>query len=565
MKINWIKIQNFKSIKNEVVIDNLKQINALIGLNGSGKSNILEAIYSVCSCSNIEYNKFANFDLQNFTDIPIKIEICLEPNFKNLDNQLMKIFFHNLMRKVNILLPFSSLHVKEYWKLMDEFIINFVKVEKMIIKIEKYKEKEQLNSIRIFSTEIASIFYSFAQSINRLYNTDFFKVNQNSEINFSTVLKLNTKNNVVIFFDTFSLFQILKINTWKYDDASLTRTRLDIIWQTKGIRIHNKYIFNAILKNAGINIDDNAQIPTFESMVESITSKQDAIENAINMITKKYWPEFNKKWKISFLIEKNIINYEEIIFYVIDKKNQENKLRIEQLSSGEKQFLSIILSIGTNLLYDNSILLIDEPEIYLDYFLLEKLRNIFNEISNINPSICIIFTTHKFNLININKLDECFNVVNKQDTTISCRRIVDSANNEIPEIIYNVFNQTFSSNNSKILILEREKDCGIYEELFKRHNENINCIPSGGAIQSVEFIKWFIKLDIKNLQERLYVILDGDKNRVKVKNKIQKEYKFIANHVFTLNDFFSSEKILKIDNNSLKDNKILDTIWEHIK
>ena len=47
-----IEIQNFRGIRS-AKIENLRQINILIGKNGSGKSSILEAIYLVSSCASM--------------------------------------------------------------------------------------------------------------------------------------------------------------------------------------------------------------------------------------------------------------------------------------------------------------------------------------------------------------------------------------------------------------------------------------------------------------------------------------------------------------------------------
>lgn len=47
MKIKRVKIKNFRNFGNEIVIDNLKKINTITGKNGSGKSNLLQAIRKV--------------------------------------------------------------------------------------------------------------------------------------------------------------------------------------------------------------------------------------------------------------------------------------------------------------------------------------------------------------------------------------------------------------------------------------------------------------------------------------------------------------------------------------
>ena len=54
MHIKQIIIDGFKSYANRTVIDNWdKQFNAITGLNGSGKSNILDSICFVLGISNL--------------------------------------------------------------------------------------------------------------------------------------------------------------------------------------------------------------------------------------------------------------------------------------------------------------------------------------------------------------------------------------------------------------------------------------------------------------------------------------------------------------------------------
>ena len=64
MELETIKIENFRSIK-DITIDNFYQqvntknkrgFNLLIGINGSGKSSILQAINNIYN-SNIKFNE----------------------------------------------------------------------------------------------------------------------------------------------------------------------------------------------------------------------------------------------------------------------------------------------------------------------------------------------------------------------------------------------------------------------------------------------------------------------------------------------------------------------------
>ena len=76
MKIKTINIQGFRSIKEPMEL-HLEQINALIGANNCGKSNILSAIYRVLGRDWVTKNSFFDNDVHNEdydTDIIIDFE-----------------------------------------------------------------------------------------------------------------------------------------------------------------------------------------------------------------------------------------------------------------------------------------------------------------------------------------------------------------------------------------------------------------------------------------------------------------------------------------------------------
>jgi predicted ATP-dependent endonuclease of OLD family len=76
MRIRKVHIQGFRSIKEPLEL-NLEQVNALIGANNCGKSNILSAIYRVLGRDWVTKNTFFENDVYNEdydTDIIIDFE-----------------------------------------------------------------------------------------------------------------------------------------------------------------------------------------------------------------------------------------------------------------------------------------------------------------------------------------------------------------------------------------------------------------------------------------------------------------------------------------------------------
>lgn len=82
MKIKTVNIQGFRSIKEPMEI-HLEQVNALIGANNCGKSNILSAIYRVLGRDWVTKNSFFDNDVHNEDfDTDIIIDFEFEEPFK---------------------------------------------------------------------------------------------------------------------------------------------------------------------------------------------------------------------------------------------------------------------------------------------------------------------------------------------------------------------------------------------------------------------------------------------------------------------------------------------------
>src|SRR5690606_12019580 len=107
MKIKTVNIQGFRSIKEPMQL-HLEQVNALIGANNCGKSNILSAIYRVLGRDWVTKNSFFDNDVHNEdfdTDIIIDFEFD-EPfqyeQFKGFFVEIPKVRFVYTRYKVEV-------------------------------------------------------------------------------------------------------------------------------------------------------------------------------------------------------------------------------------------------------------------------------------------------------------------------------------------------------------------------------------------------------------------------------------------------------------------------------
>ena len=106
----------------------------------------------------------------------------------------------------------------------------------------------------------------------------------------------------------------------------------------------------------------------------------DRIEQFIALVN-KFFVETNKAMEIDKL-ENSLV--------FVDLGNNSQKIRLEQLSAGEKQMLVILLTV---FLMDRkpAVLLMDEPELSLHVTWQEKL---ISSLRKLNPNCQLILTTH---------------------------------------------------------------------------------------------------------------------------------------------------------------------------
>ena len=96
MWIDNVYIQNFRSFHSPTLISNFKKINVFIGRSGSGKTNVIHALYLLKA---LRYNEYENkivqeivFDLQAENEISIALQIRpSEQERKRILNRFLKI------------------------------------------------------------------------------------------------------------------------------------------------------------------------------------------------------------------------------------------------------------------------------------------------------------------------------------------------------------------------------------------------------------------------------------------------------------------------------------------
>ena len=118
MRINRLSLYNFKN-HSELKLDFTADITGIIGNNGKGKTNVLDAIYLLSTCKSyfnaIDYQLIrhgetlcavnAQFSDQQQTDLQVAIEQCKKKKLKRNDKQYDKLIDHIGMINVVMITP----------------------------------------------------------------------------------------------------------------------------------------------------------------------------------------------------------------------------------------------------------------------------------------------------------------------------------------------------------------------------------------------------------------------------------------------------------------------------
>lgn len=130
MRLLDFKIKNFKSFKNETKFEFKNKISFLLGINGSGKSNFLDAIKYFYSNEKIEHKKFAYIgDEENQSSILLSLHLQIDDDIKKIMHEkIINLFFSDINVIENrINSYFSSIALNQDVGSLIDLLKNYVK------------------------------------------------------------------------------------------------------------------------------------------------------------------------------------------------------------------------------------------------------------------------------------------------------------------------------------------------------------------------------------------------------------------------------------------------------
>nr|DAX54444.1 MAG TPA: putative ATP-dependent endonuclease [Caudoviricetes sp.] len=509
MKYKSFRIKNYKAIKDLTIEVDKPKLTPIIGLNETGKSSILQAMFSFDYTNDKQYNgEFVNisyiknkFNNKSFPEIEAEIEnIDTNTIIENALDYFMEEKKEDFLKKSRYRTE-SAFRANEYLEPIKALISSKLK----IFFHDSYKT---LKIKRIFnenSTYYTTEDFSF-ETINKIINVNGY---YNEEI--TIYIGLPELREIVIRSIVYYLPNIIYIDDFK-----------DIVPEEikKGSQWY-PYIEEIFEKN-NENIDKFSKYDLSDRQTVLADIKDDLNESLSQLwdkmhISKTIRDEF-KTLDIDLRFENNIFQ-----FLVVDlrEKRENGKSRevvfpVNMRSKGFQWFFNFFIKMKYNWKHTDdedygSIILLDEPGVYLHTTFQSELVKVLRDLSKNN---IIFYTTHLENMVNpkVVKIAE-INVAKRNNEIVTIEKItkIDDNKNlgEITPIInaLKIDNFPLVHYNEKIIITEGMTD-KIFLNLLQEAellDKSIKVIPGSG----VSNLGTLISLSI-GITSKYVVIFDND-------------------------------------------------------
>ena len=510
MKYKSFRIKNYKAIKDLTIEVDKPKLTPIIGLNETGKSSILQAMFSFDYTNDDQYNgEFVNISyIKNKFDNKSLPEI--EAEIENIDTNII----------IENTLSYFMEEKKEEFFIMSRYS-----------KENGFREKEYLKPIKeLILTKLKKI---FSNSYNTLKIKRTFNIGNPyytlENINFETIdEKINTNgyyNEEINIYCGLSEFREIVIKSIVYDLPNIIYIDdfKDIVPEEikKGSQWY-PYI-EEIFKKNNENIDKFSKydLPDRQTVLADI---KDNLNESLSQLWDKMHisqtirNEF-RTLDIDLRFENNIFQ-----FLVVDlrEKRENGKSRevvfpINMRSKGFQWFFNFFIKMKYNWKHTDdedyeSIILLDEPGVYLHTTFQSELVKVLRDLSKNN---IIFYTTHLENMVNpkVVKIAE-INVAKRNNAIVTIEKItkIDDNKNlgEITPIInaLKIDNFPLVHYNEKIIITEGMTD-KIFLNLLQEAellDKSIKVIPGSG----VSNLGTLISLSI-GITSKYVVIFDNDK------------------------------------------------------
>lgn len=527
MELNRITVSNFRSIAEGFEIVMKPRCRVLIGINESGKSNILNALSMLCSDANL-----------NPTDIrePLAGEDPIDEAFVNF----IYVLSHGEVNKV-------ALNIKKKILYSD---ISKPLIKKGDTELSLNKFLEEINEV-IYKVNLKNAtkmvkYWALSNSYTVLANwkrpsssapaTYNLKTGTEIELNTKSLIDINKYKeipeefledvnpeyvNEVVGKELTSFFEenLPECIFWKYDDKNLLPSKINLTQFSSNpdTCLPLKHMFY---------LAKHLDIPTaFKEAKER--SPNQGINNLLENVAEQTTKHFHSIWK----------DYKSINFYLgengdyIDAAVKEkNRHDFDRRSDGFKRFVTFLLMISAkvkNNLMTNTLLLIDEPDIGLHISAQKYLRD---ELIKISEKNFVVYSTHSLFMIDENDISRHLIVKKKDEKTFTVEAKESNIFDE--EVLYNAIEYSvFENLKQKNILFEGWRDKKLCRTALSRlpreHKDLRDAFKDVGFAHSkgVNFMR-FITPILELANRDCFIMSDADDaaKRLQIKFNEEKMY-----------------------------------------
>ena len=562
IKLEKVEIYKYKSIEDTQSFNVGDKITILVGMNESGKTNILEALAKVNY-----FNDDKSFQFDKIHDYPRKELKQIKDEFPYAVTCFYAIS-EELQERI-----YDDLKVREFY--IEKFsYTKYYNNNGVYAGIDIDNKKFIELYFKDFNVKVETTIYTDMLNIKNIQDIDsIIEKVKNIENNEELLESLEYLKNIYQFDNSIYQYIIKKLiepNLPKflyYDEYYSLPARV-CIENLKNGKLENEELktAKALFELAEIDIDTIIKSNNFEEFNAELEATQLLITKEIF----KFW-DTNKNLQIRFKIEPKLEQNNHILNVRVENTDKGVSLPLDKRSKGFNWFFSFLVWFKKIQEDKNSqyILLLDEPGLNLHAMAQENLLTFLEELSE---NYQIIYTTHSPFMIDSNHLDRVYTIYETKEGSIISNSVQQKdANTLFPlqaALGYTIAQNLFVNKNN--LVVEGISDLvylNYMSSLLKENdkeglNDDIVIVPDGGA----DKVSAFISL-MRGNKLNIVCLLDTfteQKPKANIENlakeKIIKQgnLKFYSDFVDNLNianieDIFSVKEYLNLFNEEFKE------------
>ena len=506
MKLEKIKIKNYRSIKDltfEVKEIGGNYLRTLLGLNESGKSNILKSISELNNEEEMDYEKDCLKDARGRNE-PIEISAIYSMNEEEREE---------VARMINYEIDSGEIKVEKRITLNSSLEKN----------IKWFIPKGGIKIPPRFS-KVLSNFLEERTKIPNVSKDDDERDNLDA---------IPNKEDIELPEDDFLYEREPKIDYWKASPEYLIKNPINLE-EFKNNKESNVPLRN-LFKLIGLSEEDmDFSIERIKgNHAERYRISKKMSEKATKFIN-EVWPEHEIEFQVSIERDSNC-------YVLIKDKDNEEFFEMDERSDGFKQFVSILLTLsaesrdGTN---KNNIILIDEPEIRLHPSGVQYIRD---ELMKIAKENLLIIASHSIFIIDKQNLERHVKIYKEKGETKM--EEISKTNPFSEDMIYRALGTSiYEIIEPYILIFEGNTDKKLYDAFANKFKDeqdvsNLKTISATGVNEVRKYLKFFNQKTVTGI-----VLLDSDKEGRNVLKAIKENEKEFQKSSFEICDLIKSDK-----------------------